>query len=587
MALVQFPTLGIQGLLTAGRIPFAQGAISLKDSADLAWNNTTKTLTVNGLIRSSTNGFQFPDNTTQTTAFIPASYVPATRLIAAGTGLSGGGDLSADRTLSINQGFSPTWSGSHTFSNNVVLNGTPSLATHAVNKGYVDAAIQGLSPKAPARALASANVASLSGTTTIDGVALAAGQRVLLKGQTTASQNGLWVVASGAWTRPTDFSTGSSANGTYLFIEEGTVFADTAWLCTNDAGGDVVDTNSLTFVQFSGAGTYTAGTGLTLTGNVFSMPGVGAAGAKTFATGDSITTDAQGRVSASSTVTRTLTAGTGLTGGGTLAADRTFAVDLAFSPSWTGAHSWTTGTASFAANAARILNGAGTFYSQLATNATANRTVTFPDGNTTVVGQTNTQTLSNKTIDGGSNTLTNIANASLVNSSVTVTAGTGLSGGGAVALGASVTLSLPNVGPGAGTIGGGTSVVTSLTLDAQGRVTGATSGAPVSLGQRAVETQLTSTSATAVATYTPGSTKGLWVALYYRVVTGSTNVTITVDYTDVTGAQTITVLPTTSQAVGSYVMVPIFIVSTAAAVTVTYTAGTANRVFASASVVEA
>ena len=126
-----------------------------------------------------------------------------------------------------------------------------------------------------------------------------------------------------------------------------------------------------------------------------------------------------------------------------------------------------------------------------------------------------------------------------------------------------------------------------LTLDAQGRVTAATTGAPAPLGARTVEQQLTGTTATTVATYTPGSTKGLWIGLYYRVVTGATNVTITITYTDTTGAQSYTALPTTSQAVGSYSMVPIFIVSTAAAVTVQFTAGTANQVFASASIVEA
>jgi hypothetical protein len=232
-----------------------------------------------------------------------------------------------------------------------------------------------------------------------------------------------------------------------------------------------------------------------------------------------------------------------------------------------------------------IKNTAGT--GTLSWNPTTARTLTLPDATDTLVGKATADIFTNKSISGSTNTLTNIANGSLVNSSVTVTAGTGLSGGGSVALGASVTLSLPNTGPGAGAIGGGTSFINSITLDAQGRVTAATTGAPAPLGARTVDQQLTTTSATTVATYTPGSTKGLWVALYYRVAVASTNVTITVSWTDATGAQSYTALPTTSQATGSYVLVPIFIVSTNAAVTVQFTAGTANQVFASAAITEA
>jgi hypothetical protein len=664
MSLSQFPPLGLTGLLTTGRVPFAQSALGLKDDSTFTFNSTTKVLTVSGLSISSGSGITFSDATVQTTAASTTSIgaVPTSRTISTSGGLQGGGDLSANRTLSIatggvtnamlqnasltvsagtglagggsvalgasvslnvDQSFSPTWSGSHTFSNNVVLNGTPTLSTHAVNKGYVDTAIQGLSPKASALVLANANI-TLSGTQTIDGVGVVAGNRVLAIGQTTTTQNGLWVVAAGAWTRPVDFATGAHAAGTYLFVEEGTTFADTAWVCTTNPPNDVVDSNALAFVQFSGAGTYSAGAGLTLTGTTFSigsaqvtnamlvnssvtvtagtglsgggavalgasvtlsLPNTGTSGLKTFATGDSITTDAQGRVTASTVVTRQVLTSTGLLGGGNLTADRTLSVDQSFSPTWTGTHTWSTGTATFAASAAKISS--GSFVTSLASAATAARVWTFPDATDTAAGIAATQTLTNKTISGSSNTLTNIANGSLTNSSVTVTAGTGLSGGGAVALGASVTISMPNTGPGAGTIGGGTSFVNSVTLDAQGRVTGATTGVPGIAGARTVEQLLTTTAATTVATYTPASTKGLWVAYYFRVVTATTNVTVTVTYTDVTGAMTLAAEPITAQVVGSYVRVPIFIVSTAAAVTVTITAGTANQVFASAAITEA
>jgi hypothetical protein len=130
--------------------------------------------------------------------------------------------------------------------------GTPTAATDAATKGYVDGIATGLAIKYPARVLAASNQA-LTGTPTIDGVATAVGNRVLLTAQTTGSQNGFWVVAAGAWSRPTDFAAGSSAASAFSFIQEGTTYADQGWVCTNNVGSDVVDTDSLTFVQFSTA----------------------------------------------------------------------------------------------------------------------------------------------------------------------------------------------------------------------------------------------------------------------------------------------------------------------------------------------
>ncbi len=110
---------------------------------------------------------------------------------------------------------------------------------------------------------------------------------------------------------------------------------------------------------------------------------------------------------------------------------------------------------------------------------------------------------------------------------------------------------------------------------------------PPPIGARAVESLLTTTSATNVATYTPSTTKGLTVHMYYRVVTGTTNVTVDVTYTDVTGAQTVNAQTLQAKSTGSYAMLPVFIVATSAAVTVTVTAGTANQVYFSSSIVEA
>lgn len=135
---------------------------------------------------------------------------------------------------------------------------SPTASSSAATKGYVDALVLGLDIKPSARALSASNIASLSGlSTTVDGIALSTdGQRVNLTAQSTGAENGLWVVHSGAWTRPTDFAVGSSAAGAFVFIEQGTLYADTGWVCTANTPSDVVGTHVLPFVQFSSAGVF-------------------------------------------------------------------------------------------------------------------------------------------------------------------------------------------------------------------------------------------------------------------------------------------------------------------------------------------
>lgn len=145
----------------------------------------------------------------------------------------------------------------------------PTLSTDAATKNYVDSVAQGLDVKASVVVSTTANI-TLSGTQTIDGVAVAAGDRVLVKNQTTASANGIYVVAAGAWTRATDADTWAKLVSAFVFVEKGTVGADTGWVSTIDSGGTLGST-AVTFSQFSGAGTYTAGTGLTRTGTQFSI----------------------------------------------------------------------------------------------------------------------------------------------------------------------------------------------------------------------------------------------------------------------------------------------------------------------------
>jgi len=150
---------------------------------------------------------------------------------------------------------------------------TSTLALKSYVDEQVSASAQGLDVKGSVRAATTGNI-TLSGTQTIDGVSLSAGDRVLVKDQTDGTENGLYVVVDGgAWTRTTDADSDSEVTaGLFTFVTEGTSYADTGWVVsTND---DItVGTTAITFTQFSGAGQYSAGDGLTLSGTTFAVGG--------------------------------------------------------------------------------------------------------------------------------------------------------------------------------------------------------------------------------------------------------------------------------------------------------------------------
>jgi hypothetical protein len=115
--------------------------------------------------------------------------------------------------------------------------------------------VQTLESRISVRGMSTTNIASLSGTTTVDTtVVLAVDDRVLLQGQSTATENGIWVVQAGAWVRPQDFEIGRSAAAAKVFIQEGTTHAGEMWACTSLTGSDVIGTNNLSFAQISGTG---------------------------------------------------------------------------------------------------------------------------------------------------------------------------------------------------------------------------------------------------------------------------------------------------------------------------------------------
>ncbi len=148
----------------------------------------------------------------------------------------------------------------------------PSGAQDAATKAYVDAISQGLDVKQSVRAATTANI-TLSAPQTIDGVSVIAGDRVLVKNQSTGSQNGIYVVAASAWTRAADANSATNLTaGAFTFVEEGTVNADSGWVLTTNSP-ITIDTTGLTFAQFSGAGQVVAGAGLTKTGNTLDVGG--------------------------------------------------------------------------------------------------------------------------------------------------------------------------------------------------------------------------------------------------------------------------------------------------------------------------
>ena len=146
---------------------------------------------------------------------------------------------------------------------------TPTDASDAATKGYVDASQQGLDVKESVKAATTGNI-TLSGTQTVDGVALSVGDRVLVKDQSTGSQNGIYVVASGSWSRAADADADSEvSSGLFTFVEEGSSNSDAGFSLTTD-GAITVGTTALTFTQFSGAGSVSAGDGLSKSGNTLS-----------------------------------------------------------------------------------------------------------------------------------------------------------------------------------------------------------------------------------------------------------------------------------------------------------------------------
>jgi hypothetical protein len=195
----------------------------------------------------------------------------------------------------------------------VAVTQDPTSALQLATKQYVDAVASNLNIHAACAAATTGTLASITGgtvtynngssgvgatltlsvaLTTLDGYTLVNGDRILVKNEVSTANNGIYTWATGGTvlTRATDFDTNVEiASGDFTFISNGTLYANTGWVQTLPV--TTVGTSPIVFTQFSGAGTYTAGTGLTLTGSQFSLTApvtaaLGGTGQTSYATGD-------------------------------------------------------------------------------------------------------------------------------------------------------------------------------------------------------------------------------------------------------------------------------------------------------------
>ena len=307
-----------------------------------------------------------------------------------------------------------------------------------LTKEYVDSLLNGLSWKEPVVAGSSSNVtisSDLEVGDTLDGVTLSLGDRVLLLGQTTASENGVWAVAaSGAPSRPTDFSTGDDASSHAFFITSGTSNGDHGYVNTDSSGSAVIDTNDLTFVQFNGAENIIAAAGLSKSGNSMA---VNVDDSSIEITGDALQVKSSGVTNAMlSNPALTVNAGSGLINGGSVALGASTTLDVNVDDSTIEIHS----------DALRVKD-AGVTNAKLANpSLTVTAGSGLINGGSVALGASTTLDVNvdDSTIEIDTDALrvkdSGITNAKLANSAVTVTAGDGMQTGGSVALGSSVTL---------------------------------------------------------------------------------------------------------------------------------------------------
>ena len=191
------------------------------------------------------------------------------------TGNVSGGNLTTTGILSVTgTGVSSIGGNLDMTSNNIINLATPVNSTDAATKQYVDDFAQGLNvhDSVAAASGVGATLTTSSSYTTIDGVNVASvGLRIIVKNEANAAHNGIYTYTSSTViTRATDYNTVPEVEaGDFVFVTDGTQYDNTGWVQTSTV--TTIGTDPIDFTQFSGAGTYSAGTGLTLTGSTFSV----------------------------------------------------------------------------------------------------------------------------------------------------------------------------------------------------------------------------------------------------------------------------------------------------------------------------
>lgn len=281
---------------------------------------------------------------------------------------------------------------------------TPTDSAHIATKGYVDAARQGLDVKQSVRVATAAAInlsTNLVAGQTIDGVALVAGDRVLVKDQVTGAENGIYVsVASGTGVRSSDANgtadTGELKPGTFTFVEEGTANSDKGFVVSTN-GTITVGSTAIAWTQFSGAGSFTAGDGLSQNGNTIN---VNVTADRTVITSDAIDIASTYAGQSSITTLGTISAGTWngnvIAGqyGGTGVANTGKTVTLGGNLTTSGAHATTLTTT---ATTSVTLPTTGTLSTLDGAETLTNKTLTSPTLSAPVLGTPASGTLTNAT----------------------------------------------------------------------------------------------------------------------------------------------------------------------------------------------